>query len=186
MTRGRVLSAGAVLGLVAVAGLLAPGVRCRLWGLWQREAFYRGRPTSYWRRQILDYPNDMAAYERTLPPSWRAVPAYAPASPVDEVRKVCGVYYRYERVPFPFEGNSPAAVPLLIELLRDSDPVVRRYAADCLGDLGPAAAPAVPALLRALGDEEQGGMVITVGGAAAYALQKIDPEAAARAGVPRD
>jgi HEAT repeat protein len=105
---------------------------------------------------------------------------------VDELKRLYGVSYHTERVPFPFEERSRAVVPVLIELLRDSNPVVRRYAAECLGDLGPEARPAVPALLRALQDQEVGGFFDTVGEAAEAALRKIDPQTAAESGVPRD
>jgi hypothetical protein len=185
MTRRRILFVGTLLGLAAAAAVLSPGVRWRLWGLWRGEAFYQGRPTSYWRGQILHYPNNMAGYGRRR---HGAEPGhyYATASPVDELKRVCGVSCDIRQVPFPFAERSPAALPVLIELLRDRDPVLRRYAADCLGDLGPKARAAVPALLRALRDQEKGGFFCTVSEAAADALKQIDPETAAQAGVPRD
>lgn len=48
-------------------------------------------------------------------------------------------------------GNfGPRAVPVLISALRDTDPVVRRWAANVLFKIGPAAKDAVPALAQAL------------------------------------
>jgi hypothetical protein len=160
-------------------------VSWRLSGLWRGEAFYRGLPTSYWRRQILDYPDGMAEYSRDLPLTMMRYHVDPPESPVDKLLQLCHLPDRREPIPFPFEERSPAAVPVLIELLRDSHPVVRRYAADCLGDLGPQARPAVPALQQALQDREVGGLfVCTVSDAAADALDRIDPGTAPHAATP--
>lgn len=46
------------------------------------------------------------------------------------------------------------AVPVLREMLRDSDPDTRRLAARALGQIGPAAADAVPELIDALDEEK--------------------------------
>ena len=66
----------------------------------------------------------------------------------------------------------PSDVRALSSLLHDSDLDIRRVAACQLGDLGPAAAPAVPDLIQALSDERE------VRGCAASALSKIGPAAA--------
>jgi HEAT repeat protein len=66
----------------------------------------------------------------------------------------------------------PAAVPALIEALKDKDRNVRRAAALALGKIGPATKDAVPALIEALKDKES-----YVRSAAAWALGKIGPEA---------
>jgi HEAT repeat protein len=63
--------------------------------------------------------------------------------------------------------------------LRDKDPHQRTLAAFFLGHLGPEARGATPALVTVLKDENE-----RVRAAAATALKRIDPEAAARAGVP--
>ena len=55
---------------------------------------------------------------------------------------------------------------------------VRKRAAQILGELGPGAKEAVPALLQSLRDREN-----AVRDAAAAALKQIDPKAAAKAGV---
>jgi HEAT repeat protein len=68
-------------------------------------------------------------------------------------------------------AKDKAAVPLLAERLRsDRDPEVREWAARSLGDLGPAAKPALPALEGALADVED-----AVREAAGKALKKVDP-----------
>ena len=60
------------------------------------------------------------------------------------------------------------AVHALIEALEDIDPEVRRIAADVLGSVGPAAAPAIGVLEQALEDKD-----VLVGLAAHGALQAI-------------
>ncbi|HEV3259903.1 MAG TPA: HEAT repeat domain-containing protein, partial [Gemmataceae bacterium] len=62
----------------------------------------------------------------------------------------------------------PAAVPTLIELLGAEKPEIRSQAATILGDMGPAARVAVPALKEALQDQEP-----VVRSAAAAALQVL-------------
>jgi HEAT repeat protein len=72
---------------------------------------------------------------------------------------------------------------VLQDLLRDPDPDVRGYAAECLGDYGLKAEAAVPALLGMLGDQTDTGTGSAVGRRATLALIQIDPEAALDAGV---
>jgi HEAT repeat protein len=70
------------------------------------------------------------------------------------------------------------AVPALVEALRDENGYVRRDAAYALGKLGAEAKSAVPALLAARKGRER-----SVRKAVDEALKKIDPGAAAKAGV---
>jgi len=72
--------------------------------------------------------------------------------------------------------KAKAAVPDLVDALKDKSGRVRRFAAKALGQIGPKAKAAVPSLTEALKDDEVGSM-------AGYALKKIDPEAARKAGV---
>jgi len=51
-------------------------------------------------------------------------------------------------------GRGPEAVPVLTELLRSRDPVVRRAAAQTLGTIGEPAAAAIPALAAVLTDPD--------------------------------
>lgn len=67
------------------------------------------------------------------------------------------------------------AVPALTELLESGDPVLRGWAIQALGDIGPDAAPAEPALLRLA---DQGFDFMRVG--AADAVCRIDPKQAER------
>jgi len=65
-----------------------------------------------------------------------------------------------------------AAVPSLMEALRDTDGNVLILAATALGKIGPDAKAAVPALVPLLKDDEE-----EIRKAATAALQKIDPAA---------
>src|SRR5439155_632848 len=67
----------------------------------------------------------------------------------------------------------PAAVPSLVEALRNGDPRTRPGAAAALGAVGPQAAAAVPALVEALRDGEPGVRL-----EAADALTRIGQETA--------
>ena len=72
----------------------------------------------------------------------------------------------------PKELQDPAAIPILVELLRDRNDRVRWRAADLLRNLGPKAEPAIPALVVALKDKKY-----RVQCSAANALGSIGPGA---------
>jgi HEAT repeat protein len=71
-------------------------------------------------------------------------------------------------------AEAEVVVPALAESLKDTDTFVRRDAARALGDFGPEARAAVPALLALQKDKEP------VRRAVEEALGRIDPEAANR------
>jgi HEAT repeat protein len=73
-------------------------------------------------------------------------------------------------------GQAETVLPVLLAALEHPDEEVGEDAAWTLGKMGPAAREAVPLLLDLLHDEESFSW-------AGDALKKIDPEAAARAGV---
>jgi len=85
----------------------------------------------------------------------------------------------------------PGTVPVLLETLKDPDPGMRISAAVALGRLGPSAREAVPDLTALLKDPAMGSPTImgrgfgqeSVSNAAANAIARIDPEAAAKASV---
>jgi HEAT repeat protein len=76
------------------------------------------------------------------------------------------------------ERQGRPVVPVLAEALAEDDEILRWLAADCLGDIGPAAREAVPDLLAALRGEIR---LALVRKSLELALERIDPEAAARA-----
>jgi HEAT repeat protein len=65
----------------------------------------------------------------------------------------------------------PASIPLLVKLLKETEPSQRSAAAEALGQFGPAAREAIPALREALKDAHP-----TVRVAAAAALRKVQRE----------
>ena len=70
-----------------------------------------------------------------------------------------------------------AAVPALVRCLKDTDVMVRVDAAVALGCIGPKAKEAIPALLEMLKTQKQFPKSIH------WAIEAIDPEAAAKVGV---
>ena len=75
--------------------------------------------------------------------------------------------------------DEAAVVPALVEALKDANGYVRRDAALALGKFGQEARLAVSGLLAARKDKER-----MVRKAVAEALRSIDPQAAAKAGIP--
>ncbi len=74
MSRRVLLRAGVLLGAVLACALLAlPSIRWPLWGWMRGEAFYEGRPTSYWRWEIHVYYGSS-----TPPPASTKPPARCP------------------------------------------------------------------------------------------------------------
>lgn len=78
------------------------------------------------------------------------------------------------RMPSEPKLNIQSCLTELIGALGDPDSRVRQLAAQAVGTIGPAAAPAVPALLRLLGDEDEGSR-----NCACIGLGGIGPAAAA-------
>jgi HEAT repeat protein len=69
-------------------------------------------------------------------------------------------------------AGAASAVPKIIPLLKDADPIVRRTAAYALGAIGPAARAAVPDLKEMLNAADRDQLT-----AVANALRSIDPNA---------
>jgi hypothetical protein len=191
------LRAVLLVAVVLAGALLVPDVRWQAWGRLRGEAFYQGRPTSYWRCELHALDADSG---------------FGPATPTDRLKKAVGLPYRIGPAS-PLDGCSPAAVPVLVELMDDEDFRVQCDAADCLANLAPgnqdalselvdllrhgrtagvrrAAAralevmepptrEAIPALQEALCDEDR-----VVRGYASMALGRLDQEALAQAGTP--
>jgi HEAT repeats len=142
---------------------------------WARgEARYRGRCTNAWADDVRDWvpmwivgtSGPRHSHRPAKPPTCfvrvQADPWWWPA--------LHGVSVCTENPPLQ-EGD-PAAVSLLLELLRDRDRTVRLLASQGLGRVGPAAKEAVPALRDlALHDEDE-----AVRATAQDALTRIDPE----------
>jgi HEAT repeat protein len=80
---------------------------------------------------------------------------------------------------YRIDRRADIILPLFIRVLREPDEARRWIAADCLRGMGPAAREAVPALLEGLDGHFHSVMVRN---SFLLALNRIDPEAAARAG----
>jgi HEAT repeat protein len=124
-----------------------------------------------------DVPRQQAAevLESVGPAARKAVPALREAlrDRVPMVR-VCAAAAVWQ-----VAGDSDAAVPVLLEGLKaESVLYVRQQAARKLADIGPAAKAAVHLLLEASGNADRHLRAL-----AAIALNKIDPDAAAKAGL---
>lgn len=76
-------------------------------------------------------------------------------------------------------SDSRIVVPALISLLNDPNSNVRTSAAEALAGWGQESRPAVPRLIQLLDDRSDRDLMVAV----REALKKIDPEAAAKAGV---
>jgi HEAT repeat protein len=79
------------------------------------------------------------------------------------------------------DRKGPLVIPALIRALADDNELICWIAADCLGQIGPEAREAVPALQQALRRPFKIGLI---GKGVALALQRIDPQATAKAGLP--
>jgi hypothetical protein len=141
MTRHRKRWLVAALLLLAGA-LLLPPVHWRLIGWARGEAFYQGRPTSYWEREIRQY---------VMIDSFVSGDLYfdypEPTAVEEWLEKHLGVRPRVQGNPtLGFSKNGSAAAPVLMELLACKRLKVRLFAVQRLGCVGPEAAPACPAL----------------------------------------
>ena len=133
MSRRVQLRAIVLLGVVLAGSLLSPDVRWWVCGRLRGEAFYRGKPTSYWRGRVLAW-NDLGFYPPANDLIVRRPPWWADCLPWRSGRAASLA----EEEPFP--ENDPAAVPVLVELLRDRDADVRADAAEALKRINPLAA----------------------------------------------
>jgi hypothetical protein len=128
---------GIALVVLATAVLLLPLPRSILIGLLRGEAFYKGRPTNYWKDEI--------KYAIDARKPW-------PSTVTDRLLMAGGLVHHHGAV-LPNLGE-PAALPVLAELLSDPDVEVRWHAAAVLFDKGPWAEPALPRLKEMLQDDD--------------------------------
>jgi hypothetical protein len=115
------------LTLLLVA--LLPAVHWRLIGWVKGEAFYQGRPTSWWSREV----------DNLTKPSW--IDQYLGRANRDEAE-------------LALVTRDREAIPVLIELLHDSSRDVRLFAVEGLFYFGHEAKSAVGPLLQLWYDED--------------------------------
>jgi HEAT repeat protein len=82
------------------------------------------------------------------------------------------------RALWQMSEDKEKVIEVLTQVLKRKDGIERFLAAAALGEIGPDARPAVPALIDMLGAWDDFSQTV------AKALKKIDPTAAAAAGVP--
>ncbi len=178
MRRQIAVCSGLAVVAVLLGFLLLPDTRLIIVGLYRGEKFYQYKPTGYWSKRLLDHPNMLhsgAGGASMIP--------MRPATLLDRAKVATGIGRSTFTPADPWLTEAdPEALPVLQDLLHDPNPDVRAYAAEALGNYGPKAEPAVPALLDMLKDETATAMGLTVGRRATRAVIRIDPEAALAAG----
>lgn len=188
--RWRLLICLALL-LLVLGSLLHPAVHWRVIGWWRGEAFYQGRPTSWWSTELQRWgPAYYIGLDGGL--AYSSEPYWCRRSSwwEDALRTNVGVASSSQ--PPLVQAGDRAAIPLLVELLAHEDVDVRHIAVYGLGRLGKEAQMAVPTLMQFVEEAEKrklaggdgirwwldhGAFVNQV----KHALKRIDPEAAAKA-----
>jgi HEAT repeat protein len=132
-----------VLALLLLVGAAAlwPPVRWRVIGWVRGEAFYDGKPTSFWRSEIQGY---AALLEGEPAPVFYQLKEWAGWQAADGT----------DIVPALLIVDDPATIPVLMELMQDPDPQVRYWAMEGL-PRDPTGAPALPILLKLLEDPDR-------------------------------
>jgi HEAT repeat protein len=159
---------GLVLLLFVAASFLLPAVRWRVIGWVKGEAFYEGRPTSYWSKEI-----ERSAEE--IAPNQTTTIAKSPGM-IDQLKDFVGIPRDNSDIPAVLQGDS-AAMAVLSELLKDKNPLVRRQVvwAACGWVMShrhqPDVLAVLPLLSEGLKDSEEQTRWWAVGG-----LVKIPPE----------
>jgi HEAT repeat protein len=146
-----------VVALLAVLAWFEPSRVVRGW--LAREAFFQGRPSSYWSQAVRN--DDPQARLQTLSAlkkgGDKAIPVLVellgettpPADEAVEVRWTAGDLLGQ------LGRNGAAAVPALAGALKDPDAHVRGVAIRALGQIGPAARDAVAPLTGLLGTDDR-------------------------------
>lgn len=158
---------------MASASLLPP-VRWSVLGWARGEAFYQGRPTSYWSKEAQTLWAFTGPSSGIIHDHWVGNRWIRPVSLEDQLLAKLHIRSRKLKLridDFELLKPDPAAIPVLIELLDDPAAQVRQIAAQGLGHLGPKAAAAIGALQRACNDEDG-----NVQQQAVQALRLIDPK----------
>lgn len=162
--------------LLLVSGLLLiPSVRWPVYGWFRGEAFYEGMPTSWWAKEI----------EESVYCVWVEDPEYGGSSEEWCVKPTASLWQWLRGIPVkdiglgsPLLMGDPHALPVLLELIRGDSAKGRRVAIRGLLNHGKREPEIVRALLAAIGGSDD-----EVRQDAIDALQHIDREAAAKAGV---
>jgi hypothetical protein len=153
-------------------------VHWRLIGFVKGEAFYQGRPTSYWSTEAFSLQWLDAEAGGGGETCWVDYHWMRPVSSVEQVLATLNLTtIKHKSDDFVLLNGDSTAIPVLIALLRDPEPQVRQIAAQGLGKVGAGASAAIPAISIACHDEND-----MVQQQARQALRAIDPEAARKVG----
>jgi hypothetical protein len=168
MTRRWRLWMSLALVLVAIATLLHPAAYWPILGWLRGEAFYKGRPTTHWSQEIERW------YQGTDHKALRMyrgdLPQPPPPVTTFEHIKAFSGYWPQPQRRHPLPQNDALLVPVLRQLLKDQNLMVRVQAMATLWELGPDARPAWPELIEALNDKEGNASYWAV-----QVLERIDP-----------
>jgi hypothetical protein len=150
MTRRRIVLIAAAL--FCAATLAVPAVHWRLFGWARGEPFYRGRPVTYWAGEVSQL---SAGYSMFLDAP--TIECYRNNCLLPDLRRRLGWVVPTRPVPaseVPLANGDPAAIPVLLALLRGQDEQAKLHAAWALAVVGPPAREAAEADLRRLAARE--------------------------------
>ena len=151
--------------LLLVGGaFLLPMVRWPVIGWVRGEAFYEGRPTSYWRRECQRW--HPIKYGSLMATAWIRLPSWFE----QQHDQLVGIPFNPKSGTMPLCRGDPLSVPVLMELLKDDALHVRWIAIAGLANVGQPARPAVPMLLEIVQDKGE------LQEEARHAIEAIDPK----------
>lgn len=134
MTTKKRLTLGlSLLAAIILAAAFSPSAFYLVRGWWQGEHFFHGMPTSYWRNAIRQWnrgPDEVRWWNRAL--NWLGV---------DGKPTVLN------------DGEDPAAIPILLCLVKDEEEAIQIAVGYALDRLEPTAQETVPLLVESLKDQ---------------------------------
>jgi len=120
-----------LMAVAIICGLIAASMTSRLMESTSKEALYQNQPASYWSQKLQEPIQRKEVWQGHLKMLKDVDPAAA------------------------LRQGDPEAVPILIELLKDDNSVVRQEAILILARIGGPARAAIPALQQALNDPDE-------------------------------
>jgi hypothetical protein len=189
--RKRTVLVSAVLLLLAAGVLALPAVHWRLIGWVRDEAFYQGRPTSYWSGRIEEWTgsrywsSDSRLSAFPSQSRWdRSCAAIGLSADMPNLRPEVlggGRDVNWKMIPPNHDVLEDEAVPVLIELLRDENQWVRQAAIRAFVENNTTNRQMVPALLDTALNADP-----PTRRTAAAAVWQLDMATAYRAGLPSE
>lgn len=134
-----------LVSMIAIGTLFTPAVHWRMIGWSRGEAFYQGRPTSWWRDEIKQY--DVVHFS-TGDIYWMREPSWWKTWWLTHISSDSIEFA--SRADPALLGGLPETIPVLIELLEDEDDDVRYLAIHAFARIGSSAKSAFNVLLNAM------------------------------------